>query len=107
MEIIFNSENFQDEVLNYEDGPVLVDFFASWCSSCMVQGPIIEQLGKELDGAKIKVGILDVDQNADLVEKYSVMSLPTLVIFKNGEVKETLHGLHNADVLKEKLESYK
>jgi thioredoxin 1 len=102
----FNDSNFNSEVLEYKDGPVLVDFFATWCGPCQMQGPILENLATELKDTKLKIGKLDVDQSPDTTQKYGVMSMPTLIIFVAGEPKETLVGLQNLDVLKEKLESY-
>lgn len=107
MELNFTIDNFKSEVLDYQDGPVLVDFSASWCGSCMAQAPILADLAKDLAGTKVKVGFLDVDKASELAEKYGVMSLPTLIIFKNGEVKETLNGLHSKDDLKERIEKYR
>ena len=101
-----NDSNFNAEVVDYKDGPVLVDFFAVWCGPCQMLAPTIEELGKELADKKIKVGKLDVDQSPETTQKYGVMSMPTLIIFKNGEVKETLVGVQNKEVLKEKLGSY-
>ena len=97
-------KNFQAEVLDYKDGPVLVDFFAEWCGPCQMQGPIVEELAKELEGGKAKAFKLDVDKSPEAAGKYGVMSIPTLIIFKNGEPVETMMGLQNKDVLKEKLE---
>ena len=107
MELDFTKDNFKTEVLDYKEGPVLVDFSAPWCGSCMAQAPIIKDLIKDLGVTKFKVGFVNVDLAADLAEKYGVMSLPTLVIFKNGEVKETLNGMHGKDDLKERLEAAK
>ena len=106
-EVTFTSENFEAEALKHTDGPVLVDFFATWCGPCKMQGPIVEELASELEGTSMKVGKLDVDQASAVAQKYGVMSIPTLIIFKDGEVKETMIGLQQKDVLKEKLESYK
>jgi thioredoxin 1 len=106
-ELNITTQNFDEEVINYTGGPVLVDFFAVWCGPCKMQGPIIEELAKELEGTKIKVGVCDVDQSPELAQKYGVMSIPTMVILKNGEVQETLMGLQHKDALKEKLEKLK
>jgi len=104
MEIKFTDNNFEVEVLQF-NGPVLVDFYAEWCGPCKMQGPIIEELAKEMEGKDVKVGTMDIDQNPKMTEQYEVMSVPTLILFKNGEVKEALHGVHNKDDLKEKLEA--
>jgi len=101
MEQQFNDVNFETEVLK-SDLPVLVDFFAQWCGPCRVQGPIVEELAGEVAG-RAKVGKLDVDQAPVIAEKYGVMSIPTLIIFKGGEIKATLIGLQTKEALKAEL----
>ena len=76
--------NFEKEVLQSSE-PVLVDFFAEWCGPCKAMAPALEQVASELAG-KIKVAKLDVDQNPDVTQKYRIQAMPTLIIFKNGEV---------------------
>ena len=76
--------NFEKEVLQSAE-PVLVDFFAEWCGPCKAMAPALEQVAAELAG-KIKVAKLDVDQNPDITQKYRIQAMPTLMIFKNGEV---------------------
>ena len=76
--------NFEKEVLQSAE-PVLVDFFAEWCGPCKAMAPELEQVASELAG-KIKVAKLDVDQNPDVTQKYRIQAMPTLMIFKNGEV---------------------
>lgn len=78
-----NDQNFEKEVLK-SDLPVLVDFWASWCSPCKMAGPVIDQLEKDYAG-KVKVGKLNVDENLQIPQKYVVMSIPTVIIFKNGK----------------------
>jgi len=104
----FNSENFTKEVMEASKGkPVLVDFFAEWCGPCKTQGPIIDELAEEEDiKEKIVVGKLNIDEAADIAEKYGVMSIPTMIVFKDGEVKETMTGIREKDVLKEILKKY-
>jgi thioredoxin 1 len=76
--------NFEKEVLQSSE-PVLVDFFAEWCGPCKAMAPALEQVATELAG-KVKVAKLDVDQNPDVTQKYRIQAMPTLMIFKNGEV---------------------
>ena len=97
MEVKISSENFEEEVLNSEK-PVLVDFFADWCGPCKMMAPIVEELATELDG-KAKVGKLNVDENSDIAVEYNVMSIPTLVIFKNGKEEKRLVGVQDKEEL--------
>ena len=83
MEIKLSTENFEKEVLKSEK-PVLVDFYADWCGPCNAMAPVIEELAKELEG-KVKVGKINVDENPDIAVEYNVMSIPTLIVFKNGK----------------------
>jgi len=84
--IIVEDQNFEKEVLK-SDLPVLVDFWASWCGPCLMVGPVIEELAEEYEG-KIKFGKLNVDENPKTAEKYGILSIPTVIIFKEGkEVK--------------------
>lgn len=97
MEIKFDSENFEKEVLKSEK-PVLVDFYADWCGPCNAMAPVIEELATELDG-KAKVGKINVDDNPDIAVEYNVMSIPTLIIFKNGKEEKRLVGLRDKEEL--------
>jgi len=82
-------QNFEKEVLRAEM-PVLVDFWASWCSPCLMAEPVIKELAKEYEG-KIKIGKLNVDENPKMAQKYGVMSIPTVIIFQGGkEVKKQI-----------------
>lgn len=93
MEKIFTTENFESEVLN-TDKPVLVDFYADWCGPCKMMAPVVEQLAEELDGI-VAVGKMNVDDNYDIAARYKVMSIPTLILFKNGQVADKRIGLHS------------
>ena len=89
-EITLTSKNFTDEVMN-SDKPVLVDFWASWCGPCKMLAPTIEALAAEYEG-KIKVGKVNVDDEQALAADYGIASIPTVILFNNGEIKETLIG---------------
>lgn len=97
MELKLSSENFKEEVLNSEK-PVLVDFYADWCGPCNAMAPVIEELAKELE-EKAKVGKINVDENSDIAVEYNVMSIPTLIIFKNGKEEKRLVGLRDKEEL--------
>ncbi len=86
----FSDDNFEAEVLNSET-PVFVDFWAPWCGPCQQMGPLVEELAAEL-GDKVKVGKLNVDENQVTAGKYSVLSIPTFLLFKGGEVVDTVVG---------------
>jgi thioredoxin 1 len=88
--ITFTDNNFEQEVIN-SDKPVLIDFWAVWCGPCKIIAPIVEELASEYEG-KAKIGKLDVDENNQTSIKYGVRSIPTLLIFKDGKVKDTIIG---------------
>ena len=93
MEYKFTEENFEQEVLQAEI-PVFVDMYADWCGPCKMMGPLIAQLAEEYDG-RAKIGKLNVDDSQDIAIRYGVMSIPTMLVFKNGEVVETAVGALN------------
>ncbi|MFP4114841.1 MAG: thioredoxin [Spirochaetota bacterium] len=82
-EITITADNFEAEVRN-SDVPVLIDFWAEWCMPCKMIAPVLEEISTEYDG-KLKVGKLDVDSEGELAMKFSVQSIPTLLLVKNGE----------------------
>ena len=88
-----------------EDKPVLVDFFATWCGPCRLQGPILEQVKSRL-GDSASILKIDIDQNGPLAAEYNVRSVPTLILFKNGEAVWRAVGLQQADVLEQKLREH-
>ena len=91
MVVKLTDENFEQEVLNSEK-PVIVDIFATWCGPCQMMSPIIDKIAEEL-GENVKVGKVDSDENPMIAQKYDVMSIPTILIIKNGEVKKTFIGV--------------
>ncbi len=91
--------NFKQEVEN-SPVPVLADFWAPWCSPCLAVAPILEQLAAKYDG-KIKIGKINVDEEQALASKFRVMSIPTLVLFKNGQVIRQLIGLRSLQELED------
>lgn len=106
MEKYFNDQNFKEEVIEASKSkPVLVDFFAEWCGPCKMQGPIIEAVAKEM-GEKAFVGKLNTEESSQTAAQYGVMSIPTLLLFKDGEVKETMVGVQSKDGLVELLKNY-
>ena len=95
----FDEKNFDSEVLS-ADGPVLVDFTATWCGPCRMLAPIVEKLATEMDG-KLKVGKVDIDASPALAAKYGVRSVPTVMVFQGGEKKATHTGLAKREKLLE------
>ena len=85
-----NDQNFQEEVINYK-GQVLVDFWAPWCGPCQMLGPVIEQIATELKD-KVKVVKVNVDENPQISAQYQINGIPTVIIFKDGQVKEQIVG---------------
>ncbi|MGA7720067.1 MAG: thioredoxin [Ignavibacteriaceae bacterium] len=88
--ITITDENFENEVINSAE-PVLIDFWATWCGPCRMIAPIVEELAGEFNG-KVKIGKLDVDNNQQTSINYGVRSIPTLLIFKGGKVRDTIIG---------------
>ena len=101
--ITFTDDNFESEVLS-ADIPVLVDFWAEWCGPCKMIAPSIVELANEYEG-KAKIGKLDVDSNQTIAAKYGVRSIPSLLIFKNGEVAEQIIGAVPKNQIQSKLDA--
>jgi len=97
--------SFEQEVLKSEV-PVFVDFWAPWCGPCQMMGPIIEELSSEYDKSKVKVVKLDVDKNQETAGRYKVMSIPTFLVFKDGEVVDKLVGGVQKEKLKEMIDKH-
>ena len=102
MEMVFTTQNFESKVLN-SDKPVLVDFYADWCGPCKMMAPVVEELAELYDG-KAKVGKLNVDNNEEIAIKYGVMSIPTLLVIKNGQVEAKMVGVQKREVLMDALD---
>ena len=90
-------QSFQQEIQN---GTVLVDFWAPWCGPCKMIAPVLEELDQEL-GGQVKIAKVNVDDNPQTAEKFRVMSIPTLILFKNGEPVDKVVGFNSKDMLKD------
>ncbi|RME94295.1 MAG: thioredoxin [Verrucomicrobia bacterium] len=101
--LTLDESNFQTEVLQ-SDVPVLVDFWATWCGPCRMIAPLIDELAAEYKG-RIKVGKVDVDQNGQLAQQYRITGVPTLMIFKNGQVVEAMVGVKPKPELKKAIDA--
>lgn len=101
--IYLSADNFIEEVMD-SDLPVLVDFYADWCGPCQALGPIIDALADKYQG-KAKVCKLNIDENKKLAIKHKVMSIPTMFLFKDGEIKERITGSLPQSSLEQKLDS--
>ncbi len=102
-DLIITDSNFSSEV-EQSKTPVLVDFWAPWCGPCKVIGPIVEELAREFEG-KVKVGKLNVDENQQTAGQFGVMSIPTLLLFKNGQPVDSIVGAQSKETIKQKMES--
>lgn len=105
MALKFTDENFTTEVLN-SNQLVLIDFYADWCGPCKMMAPVIEEIAGEYEGT-VKVGKLNVDESPNTSSKYRVMSIPTLLFIKNGEVIDTIVGVVSKAQVTEKLDKNK
>ena len=96
-DVTITDQSFDAEVLK-ADKPVLVDFWAVWCAPCQMQGPIVEEVAAAMEG-KAKVGKLNVDENPNTAQKYGIMSIPTLMVFKGGTVVKQFIGVTSKETL--------
>ncbi|NLC52594.1 MAG: thioredoxin [Firmicutes bacterium] len=90
MALTLTQDNFKTEVLDYK-GVAMVDFWAPWCGPCRMVAPIIDQLAEEYEG-KVKIGKVNTDENLALSTQYQIMTIPTMLVFKDGKVVDTING---------------
>ncbi len=102
-EVTLTDQNFKTEVLDSKV-PVLVDFWAEWCGPCRMVAPVVEKIAKEYAG-KLKVGKVNVDDNSETPQKYGIQGIPTLILFKNGQVANQMVGFQSEDKLKSSIDS--
>ncbi len=94
-------DSFDSEIID-SDMPAMVDFWAEWCGPCKMVGPVVEELANEYKG-KIKIAKMDVDQNRDTPAKFGIRNIPTLILFKGGEVSKTIIGAQTKSSIEEEL----
>ncbi len=97
----FTDSNFEEEAIK-ASVPVVVDFYADWCGPCKMIAPVIEELAKDYEG-KVKIGKVNTDENRGVATKYNVMSIPTIIFLKNGQVVDTVVGAVPKTVLEQKI----
>lgn len=102
--LTITKDNFSDEVVN-SDQPVLVDFWAAWCGPCKMVEPIVDELTTDYEG-KIKVGKINVDEQPEVSSQFGVMSIPTLLLFKDGEPVETVIGVQPKPAISELIDKH-
>jgi len=96
--VTLSDGNFESEINKSDGGPILVDFWATWCGPCRVVAPLLEQIAEEMKG-KVRIGKLDVDHNPATASQFGIQSIPTLLLFKNGKVVEQIVGAQSKEVI--------
>jgi len=104
MAMQLNKDNFEQEVLK-SAGVALVDFWAEWCGPCRMLAPVVDELSKDFEG-KAKVGKVNVDEAGELAQQYGIMSIPTVIIFKDGQPVEQMVGLQPKEKFAEKINAH-
>ncbi len=103
-EVVLTQENFEAEVLK-SDKPVLIDFWAEWCMPCKMIGPIVAEIA-EVHGDKVKVGKVNVDVHGEIAQRYNIISIPTLLVVKDGEVVNQRVGAGSRKMIEKLIEDY-
>ncbi len=104
-ELNVNDRNFQTEVLDEKTKPVLIDFWAVWCYPCKIQGPIIDEVAREI-GNRVKIAKIEVDESPTTASKLNILSIPTLAIFKSGQMVWQGVGVHQKQAIIDELKKH-
>lgn len=99
----FTDQNFEKEVIQSKE-PVLVDFWAPWCGPCKMLGPVIDEVASEYEGKPVKIGKCNIEENEETAQKYQIMSIPTMLFFKEGEIQEQMMGVKTKEEIKETID---
>ncbi len=103
-ELTLTEQTFDEEIKSATE-PVLVDFWAEWCGPCKMVAPVLEEIGRE-QGGKLRIGKINIDENLELARRFDVMSIPTLILFKDGEPQLRLIGAKGKGQLLQELQPY-